>query len=248
MKWKKLPIAASEFPLEFMKTIPRPSRRRILAAAIVTLTSLGAAFTIEAATISWGAATTIVDDNDVNTAGTLVSAANVAGSATTVNGVLFSNIERDGSSGPFALSATSSLTTFAPPGVSADYASMLSTGVLGSTITLTISELVSGESYSFQWWSNRSAIGGAGQVTSAGGPLVDANTTDAENGPGQFQIGTFIADNAIQQIAFTAAGTNSSGLVSGFQLRQIPEPTTTAFFGVALFGAVGMGRRRAKSA
>ena len=43
------------------------SRRSILAAAIVSLAALGAAFTTEAATITWGAATNIAGDTDVST-------------------------------------------------------------------------------------------------------------------------------------------------------------------------------------
>jgi len=80
---------------------------------------------------------------------------------------------------------------------------------------------------------------------------LDYNTTNAHGGLGQFAIGTFIADNASQQISFNA-GVISPTFINGFQLRAtgaigtaVPEPGS-ALVGLMVLGLCGtrLGRRQ----
>jgi hypothetical protein len=115
----------------------------------------------------------------------------------------------------------------------------------GAALTLTISGLTVGETYEFEFWSNRSS-GVSSSVTATAGNSVSlfANTPNVDGSLGQFAIGTFVADNATQQVAFTG---NNNRWVNAVQLRRlspavVPEPGT-ALFGLGLMG-VALVRRR----
>jgi hypothetical protein len=113
-------------------------------------------------------------------------------------------------------------------------------------LTLTISGLIVGASYQFQWWTNDSrpfAIGPVTATTGATGVSLSPNTTNAAGGLGQFATGTFVADGPTQSIVFSTTG--NAVLVSGFQLRVIPEPSAISLLmtGAALAGATWRVRR-----
>jgi hypothetical protein len=255
-------IAPASVSLTYTDTIASTCRR-VLAAAIVSLTALGAATATEAAVIVWGAAQNITADTDVSTTGTLVGAASVFGS--TVNGVTFAGgLLQNGTVGIFTTSNFSSISSVdADPALSPAYRSLLTptpSVAVGQSATLTISGLTVGESYAFQWWSNAQFFNDSGELTSAGGAPLDANTTDnGLTGRGQFQIGTLIADNAIQQIVFNAVGANGAGVADGFvnavQVRQlspgpggaVPEPGS-ALVGMMALGLCGFGATRRRRA
>lgn len=196
---------------------------------------LAAATSTHAATIVWGLPTNIAGDTDVSLTGSLVRAFNVGSSAvppsaTTVNGVLFEPITQGSTVGNFTLNPTAAGFSGADGSLSAAYRTLLEDAAFSQTgpnITLTINGLSVGGGYLFEWWSNTNGAGPTlnGTLTSAGGAPLDANTTDtAGTGRGQYQIGTFVADNATQIITFANVGTSAfGGILNGFQLRQAAD-------------------------
>jgi len=260
-----------------MKNRIASTRRSLLAAVLVSLTALGAALTTQAATITWGAAQNITGDTDVSTTGTLVDAFNIgptATPATVVNGVNFASFAYPTASlttytqGNYKVEVSAALlgsaSTFgsgSPPfsSLSAPYVTLLSTGggaSFGANYTLTMSGLTVGQEYQFQWWSNNSSATVDGTTATAGNAVtLDSNLTNAGGGVGQFAIGTFIADNAAQQIVFTRTAGSSISTVNGFQLRQlapgpgtaVPEPGS-ALMGMLVLGLCGLGSARRRRA
>jgi hypothetical protein len=140
-----------------------------LAALALLLGSVGQA---RAGNISWGAATGISGDGDVDTTGTLVAAFNLGAPGvptTTVNGVTFVGL---GLSGPLV---TSGNFTFSLPtgwgnnnnvgsantpftSMSPSYQLLLQSivGDFGTPATITMSGLTVGAQYEFEWWSSDS--------------------------------------------------------------------------------------------
>jgi len=216
------------------------------------------------ATVTWSAPQNINGDTDVSLNGTFVAADNVAGSATTVNGVTFSGLTdfsinpATTSDGYFSLSGTngpysgygSPATPFA--NLSAEYQALLSTGNFGfgnSVMTLTLNNLQVAQTYLVQIFFNdsRGVTGLQTMNVTAGNTVkLNGNTTGANGGTGQFVIGTFIATSTTQSIDIQ--GDPGFGtLVNGFQLRLNPAITTAAT--VSVSGRVltpdGVGLRHA---
>jgi len=140
-------------------------------------------------------------------------------------------------------------------GLSSSYQSLLASGGGASnpaTITITLGGLTVGNQYQLQVWSNNSGNGTGAYSTPIANTLVssvvtlDANTTNAAGGVGQYVLGTFTA--ATTSMNFTLAGTGASGaspLINAFQVRDltaIPGPGGLAL-AVGL-GAAGSGGRR----
>lgn len=247
--------------------------RRALAATIASLNILLAASSMEAATITWGAATGISADSDVSTTGTLVGAFNLGGAGAgnpTVNGVTFDEFAfgygaSTAIAGDYAFSVAGPTLAFmnavgsvnAPfSGLSAEYQALLGTiagnAVSSDPITLTITGLVAGASYEFQWWTNASIFLDPIAVTAAAGDTVTlfVNNNLIDGDVGQFAIGTFIADNTSQIVTFGSP--NGTVAINAFQLREtlvqasapgsdlnvatpVPEP------GSALAGMLALG-------
>lgn len=245
-------------------------RRSRLAAVIVSLTALSAAITTEAAMVSWGAATDIAGDSDVSTNGTLVMAFNFGDptvTSTTVNGVTFDPfplLTSDPSVKIYTVgNATLSTaddrgprgaTTSTFQALTGSYLTLLNTTaelIADRAYELTLSGLTVGQEYEFQVWSNNSGrdfFGSPGDFpTSVSDPDFngvdlfpgDANTST----PGQFAIGTFVADNASQ--VFLMGSGEISGIINGFQLRQVaqvnPPVTPVPEAGSALIGMLVLG-------
>jgi hypothetical protein len=249
-------------------TLNRSSFVVRLCAALILLTSALVPTFTRAANIVWGSPQQITGDTDVSTQGTLIGAFNVGDTgvpSTTVNGVTFQSFAApggNGSSGNFTMTAggggvfnsnTDGGSTMPPfSNLSAGYQTLLSSYVtpLFSPVSLTISGLVVGKLYEFQFWSNLSSQMFGYQITATGGNssvTLSSNTGGAEGGLGQFVKGTFTADATTQVISFLGDG--DGGFLNGFALRQIPEPNTTALLIVGLVGA-GLFhlRRRVKAA
>ena len=236
--WRDLPQQPNHNPTtKVNKSVHlAPTRRTILAAGILSVAMIFAAPTSEAVSITWGAAQTITGDSDVRTSGTLVGAINIGAPGvanTTVNGVLFTGLALSGNnvtSGDFNLAtaggfgASNGLGSGSPPfsALSAPYQTLLASAATSFTagLTLTMSGLVVGERYEFQWWSN--ASGGTASVltiATAGNSVTLATSLSGGQGQvGQFALGTFIADNAAQVVTFDGP---VQDILNGFQLRQL---------------------------
>ena len=243
-----------------MKTYFTPSiRRRILACAFLGLTAL----TSHAASIIWGSAQNITGDTDVSTAGTLLGAANLTSlSGTTVNGVTFPSWDPSGplflTSGVFSVgspvSTLSNLGSGSPLNtLSTSYQNLVTSGAVFNGPTLTISGLITGSTYQFQWWADvSSASTGTATATAGNSRTLSYNATGLNGGLGQFAIGTFIADSATQGISFSGTGAfGSAAFVNGVQVRlTVPEPSSAAMLalGVCLSGMAGRSRRQTAAA
>jgi hypothetical protein len=133
--------------------------------------------------------------------------------------------------------------------LSADYQTLLRSvagnSFPGNPVTLSIGGLTVGQTYAFQWWVNGSNLGHSDIMRATAGNSVDldVNVGNIAGGTGQFAIGTFIADNASQDIVFESA-IGDVAVLNAFQLRQlsaqppvsaIPEP------GSALVGMLALG-------
>ncbi|PZR72456.1 MAG: hypothetical protein DLM73_13150 [Chthoniobacterales bacterium] len=201
-------------------------------------------FAATAATVTWGAATTISGDNDVSNAGTLIGAFNVGdgiASTTTINSVPFQpfNVPNGTtapvSSGNFTLacvggdslssdSSTSNSNPYAS--LSSSYRTLLSTYTIrgiAQPMTLTMTGLTVGRNYQFQFWSHVSfnPQGAASIKTTAttGNSVTVEAIAGVDGGVGQFATGTFVADTTSQVITFNPGPDNP--LINGFQLRQV---------------------------
>jgi hypothetical protein len=237
---------------------------------LLVLLSLGAS--AHGAAITWGSPTTISADTDVSTSGTLDRAFNFGGAsaprAVTLNGVPFTFFGVDGS--PSTTVGTTTLASSAGAvfgttdnfgsssapftGLSADYQRLAANGAFATsgTLTLTLSGLVVGQTYLFEWWvsDSRAAVGPHRQGTATAGNAVQLqfNAQGTEGGVGQFAIGTFTADATSEVISFSGQSDGVVGAapqINAFELRVIPEPSTIALLLVG--GALSILRRRRKS-
>jgi len=252
----------------FQQNSPQPSlNMKMPLYKLLPLTAFfGMTAVSQSATINWSLATDISGESDVSLTGTLDRAYNVTnatGGNVSINGVPFlafnvttattSPVTVDGTT----LSTSETFTSTLGAGSSSDpfvslsapYRTMLGQSVYvnGSTgtMTLTLDGLTAGYTYLFQVWANVSNNVNLRHTTVTAGNVVDldANTTNAIGGLGQFAIGTFTADAASQLVAFSG----QSPPLSGFQLRvtAVPESSMWSLLGFGLFGVAMLRRRRA---
>jgi predicted secreted protein len=226
--------------------------------AAVTVTALALSSAIDpakAAVINWGSPVTISGTTDIDTVGTLFQASNFAGSATTVNGVLFDafNVaDGNGTVGNIGITGGQNITTFGEGGpataygsLPSEYQELLKTGIIfGATVT--IQNLTIGVDYLIQFMANDSRLATASQdrtvSLNTNQVTLDINSTNAEGGVGQWVRGTFTADATTQ--SFTVDG-SSHAYSNAMQVRTIAVPEPTQMVSVAAIGsALGMWRMR----
>jgi len=222
--------------------------------AAVTVTALALSSAVDpakAAVINWGSPVTISGTTDIDTVGTLFQASNFAGSATTVNGVLFGAFNvANGTVGNIGITGGQLITAFGEGGPATAYGSLpsayqelLKTGIIfGATVT--VQNLTVGEQYSLQFMANDSRTATASQnrtvSLNTNQVTLDINSTNATGGVGQWVRGTFTADATTQ--SFTVGG-SSHAYSNAMQVRIVPEPTQMV--SVAVIGsALGMWRMR----
>ncbi len=222
--------------------------------AAVTVTALALSSAIDpakAAVINWGSPVTISGTTDIDTVGTLFQASNFAGSATTVNGVLFDAFNvASGTVGNIGITGSQLITTFGEGGPATAYGSLpsayqelLKTGIIfGATVT--VQNLTIGADYLIQFMANDSRLATASQdrtvSLNTNQVTLDINSTNAEGGVGQWVRGTFTADATTQ--SFTVDG-SAHAYSNAMQVRIVPEPTQMVSV-AAIGSALGMWRMR----
>ena len=233
-------------------------------ASLVSASVLGgiAMRSADAATITWGSATTISGTTDVNTEGTLFAASSFGSNSVTVNGVTFDAWSPVPSgtagvtSGNFTLlqpdtgfAILNAFGSSAPPfsGLPTEYQNLLSDSIYSfgpGSSTVTVSGLTNGQEYSIQFWANdsRAAISATQTVD---GNTLDVNTTNADGGVGQWISGTFTADGTSQNFNVSSGSNN---YYSAIQVRAVPEPSSLAGLGVIGIGLAAVIRRRLRAA
>jgi len=155
------------------------------------------------AQVAFGPATTISGDADVYTAGTLVYAYDMSGTAATVNGVAFTAESCAANFGSVTTTFTacyggynSSSSPFS--GLTSSYKTVLTGGIYrdATAVTVTLGGLTSGHTYAVQIWVDDSRGSSRTEtVTSSGGNTVTLSycVGGAGGGVGQYTIGTFLA-------------------------------------------------------
>jgi glucuronoarabinoxylan endo-1,4-beta-xylanase len=196
----------------------------------------------ESGAIVWGVPTTVSDEMDISTTGSLLYAYNNSGSSAAVNGVDFQGVNSANAWGAdvtlsgFNASLTSAFAgeSTAPwSNLGAQYRQILQGGAFNwasGAATVTLNNLTPGRKYGVQVWVNDSRSGGAATRTEtfAGNNFVTAafNTTQAQDGVGQHTLGSFTATAANQ--SFTINGGTNPPQINAIQLRDITEAFATS--------------------
>jgi hypothetical protein len=204
--------------------------------------------------VNWQTPLTISAPTDVDTQGTYFGSWAPHGSGNfTINGVTFQNFS-DLPSLSNNFQNNTGDNSFASPGTSdANYNDYMTSGAFqndSSSPTIGWSGLTIGDTYLIQLWVNdgRSSVV-ARNETVTGGANTSASLnygSGPANGPGQYIIGTFIADTTGETISLNAGGSAPSAQLNLLQVRDlgvVPEPSTLAVFAAGA-GAMLFGFRR----
>jgi len=199
-----------------------------------------------AADITWASPTTISGASDVSTLGNYFGSwAPYNGSANTmpVNGVTFQGFSDLPGLSSFQLD--NGYNGFASPGTSdGNYNSLLQYATFSNEstpATFSWSGMTPGNSYLVQLWvhDGRNSTVNARTETVTGGVNTSAPLAYgfADGGPGQYIVGTFVADNSgSETLTLSPGAAFPSAQLNLFQVRDItavPEPS--------LFALLGMG-------
>jgi hypothetical protein len=119
----------------------------------------------------------------------------------------------------------------------ANYNTLLQCGgdIGGVPLTISWDGMTVGDTYLLQYWVNDGRSYGAGRTeTITGGDSTSAALTFGSDttGPGQYIMGTFVADSASETITVTG---NQDSLLNLMQVRDIsavPEPTSLALLAI----------------
>lgn len=232
----------------------------LICATIVSM--ITAVVNAQNADITWQTPLTISGASDVNTSGTLVGTWAPGDDAYNpdtlpVNGVTFNAY----GSGPFGSLVNISgndghYTGFGNAGTADNnYNTILQAALYsdGSLMTFTWGGMTAGNTYLLEFWVNdgRNSVTAERSETLTGGANTSAALTFGSGangtGPGQYVIGSFVADSSGTELltvnAFGGADIGASAQINLIQLRDItpvPEPSTFAMLtlgaGVMFFG------------
>jgi PEP-CTERM motif len=217
--------------------------------------------------ITWGTPTTISGTSDVSTDGAFVGSwgpgddwgGTMRSDNYPVNGVTFAAY----GSGPFGSFISQSGTddrygSYANPNTpDANYNYLLQTAIYsyGEAISLTWGGMTPGDTYQLEFWANdgRNSTTAERSETLTGGANTSAalafGTGPNGTGPGQYILGTFVADNTGQETLTLnpsgGADIGPSAQINLLQLRDlsIPEPSTIAVLAAGM-GILFFGLRR----
>ena len=220
---------------------------------LLSLSIIGLTVSHSHSAITWGAAQDIgTETGDVITTGILHAAVNAAvddAADITLNGVMFEsgdiNAATNVSTTGFTSSNAANLNPqILPLGDTTNYQNFLGDVDFGGGTDsgdITIENLIDGQQYIIQAWfvDDRTGLNGFRETTlsSVGGNEVELND--------QFAVGTFTADGTTQ--TFTVATPAAAGPnFTGFQVRAVPEPSSTALLGLGGFSLLLMRRRSAR--
>jgi hypothetical protein len=233
----------------------------ILYASIVSVFT--AVANAQNANVTWNTPLTISGDSDVNNSGTLFGSwapynGAAASGGLVVNGVTFDAYPTHTFPGTInnTLDNGGGNGTYNSPGTSdANYNNLLNAATFGNTggpYTIFWNGMTAGDTYLVQLWVNDARnIGGLRTETITGGANTSANLSYGSNpdgtGPGQFVIGTFVADGTgSETLTLLANGYAPSAQFDLLQVRDItpaPEPSTLAVLAMGT-GAMLFGFRR----
>jgi hypothetical protein len=210
--------------------------------------------TANAADVTWQTPVNISGASDVSTSGTFVGSwapGNDWGPGNyadlfPVNGVTFNAYGTPGLN--FGLSGDSidRYNGFANPNTGdANYNTLLQTAQFswsGNPWTLSWDNMTVGNTYLVELWVNDGRNGSSGSLTFTGGANISDPVARGNGVPGQFIIGTFVADAASQNLIISPA--LNFNLVQVRDLTPVPEPSA---FALLAAGAVLLGLRRKKT-
>jgi len=181
----------------------------------------------QAAPITWGPATNVVDDSDVSTNGVLQYAEHWGGTDSTVNGVAFT------AAGTHVIKSGGETATVAwDQGAFSEAYYGLLRGIWYQAypgMTVTLNSLEPGRNYQIQIWAMDKRYSTSQYQVIFGGPSLSIGT-------GQYAVGTFTADAATQVITF---GSGSAGIVNAVQVREVEaeavDPATSLVVASTIF-------------
>ena len=246
-------------------------KKIILSASMAGLISV--AGNAQTPNITWGAPTTISGTSDVSTIGTQVgtwgpgddwrttSNPNLISDNYPVNGVTFNAY----GSGPFGSWISTTGTdnrygSFANPNTAdANYNYVLQTAIYsnGEPMALTWGGMNPGDTYQIEFWVNdgRNSTTAQRTETLTGGANTSAalayGTGPNGTGPGQFILGTFVADSTgdetLMITPYGGASIGASAQINLLQLRDltaVPEPSSFALLAAGLGVMLAVVRRK----
>jgi len=228
----------------------------ILCAAITALLPVAA---LAQSSVTWQAPVTITGASDVLTTGSLLGTwAPFAGDAIpglTVNGVTFKAFA-DLPNAATSLDNGTGSGSFRSPGFSdANYNDLMTAGAFGNnntSYTISWNGMTAGNMYAVQLWVNDGRNDTVNQRTETvtGGANTSASLAygSGSSGPGQYIIGTFIADaSGSETLTLNPGSAFPSPQFNLIQVRDItpvPEPSAVAMSLIGFGVLVGVLRRK----